>query len=88
MSSLKGKVLTGMESIMPGSYRVWLAITQFCVNSVTGAVEPKELGNVLPHEYTLLRSLWALKDAEYGTPTDLADLTFELKNLGKIRQFP
>ena len=43
---------------------------------------------MLPHEYTLVQNLWALKDAEYGTPADLSDLAFELENLGKIRQFP
>jgi hypothetical protein len=30
----------------------------------------------------------AEREAEYGLKTDLSDLTFELKNLGKIRQFP
>lgn len=43
---------------------------------------------MLPHEYTLVQNLWALKEAEYGNPTDLSGLTFELENLGKIRQFP
>lgn len=55
--------------------------------TVTGAVEPGELGVVMPHEYCLVGE-WLLKEAEYGLKTDLTDLTFELKNLGKIRQFP
>ena len=58
------------------------------MHTVTGAVEPQELGNVLPHEYTLVDTLWALKEAEYGSPTNLSDFAFKLENLGKIRQFP
>ena len=56
--------------------------------TVTGPMAPQDLGVVLPHEYTLVDTLWALKDAEYGMQKDLSDLSFELQNLGKIRQFP
>lgn len=55
---------------------------------MTGAIGPVELGVVLPHEHMLLDFQKALQPPEYGTPTDLSDLTFELRNLGKIRQFP
>lgn len=57
------------------------------VATVTGAVSPQELGVVMPHEYCLVGE-WLLKKTEYGLRTDLTNLTFELKNLGKIRQFP
>ena len=57
-------------------------------HTVTGPMAPQDLGVVLPHEYTLVDTLWALKDAEYGLQKDLSDLSFELHNLGKIRQFP
>lgn len=55
---------------------------------MTGAIDPKDLGVVLPHEHMLLDFQFAAKEAEYGTQKNLSDLTFELKNLGKIRQFP
>lgn len=56
--------------------------------TVTGPMAPQDLGVVLPHEYTLVDTQWALKDAEYGMQKDLSDLSIELRNLGKIRQFP
>lgn len=55
--------------------------------TVTGPVAPQDLGVVMPHEYCLVGE-WILREAEYGMNTNLADLTFELKNLGKIQQFP
>lgn len=55
---------------------------------MTGEVSAQELGVVLPHEHMLLDFQAALKPAEYGLETDLTNLTFDLKNLGKIRHFP
>ena len=55
---------------------------------MTGVEEASDLGSVLPHEHLLLDFQKAFKEAEYGMNKDLKDLTFELKNLGKIRQFP
>lgn len=43
---------------------------------------------VLPHEHLLMDFTGAGREAEYGLKTNLYDLNFELKNLGKIRQFP
>lgn len=48
---------------------------------------PQELGVVMPHEYTLVGD-WVTKKAEFGVDRDLLNLTLEMKNLGKIRQFP
>ena len=54
---------------------------------VLGVKEPNELGVVLPHEHMLLNFDGAVMKPEYG-PDNLAELSFDLKNLGKIRQFP
>ena len=58
---------------------------------VLGPREPSELGVVLPHEQPLL-DLTGL----YTKPTpayekligDISELDFQIKNLGRIRQFP
>ena len=42
---------------------------------------------VLPHEHMLLNFEGAVRKPEYG-PDNMADLSLEVKNLGKIRQFP
>lgn len=55
---------------------------------MTGPIEPDSLGAVMTHEHLLMDFKEALTEAKYGINTNLADLTFELKNLGKIRQFP
>ena len=54
----------------------------------TGPCEARDLGVVLPHEHMLLNFQGATTPAEYGVERGLSDLTFELKNLGKIRHFP
>ena len=51
---------------------------------VTGLCEAGDLGVVLPHEHMLLNFQGASTPAEYGLDRELSDLTFELKNLGKI----
>ncbi len=56
--------------------------------SVNGVSEATELGPVLPHEHLLLDFQTAFTEPEYGLNKDLKDLTFERKNLGKIRHFP
>ena len=57
-------------------------------HAVLGVKEPEELGVVLPHEHVLLNFEGAVKKPEYGEDGDMAKLSFEMKNLGKIRQFP
>jgi len=55
---------------------------------VNGVAEADSLGPVLPHEHLLLNFQEAFTPAEYGQDKNLKDLSFELKNLGKIRHFP
>ncbi len=61
----------------------------YCNTTVLGPIDdPQSLGVVLPHEQLLLDLSFLFKEPEYGVEKDIADLTFELKNLGKIRHFP
>ena len=55
---------------------------------MNGVAEADSLGPVLPHEHLLLDFHKALTPPEYGQDKNLEELSFELKNLGKIRHFP
>ena len=94
-SDVKSKVLTGLYS---QHYNSVLSLIITIIYSipiiflilplVLGPESPDKLGVVLPHEHLLLDFRKAEIRPQYLPQDAIRDLSLEMNNLGKIRQYP
>ena len=92
MDSLKGKVLTGISITrcykICDKYSVAVYVTIITDTAVLGPRQPSELGVTLTHEHLLLDYTVGITQPRYCSAEQVRGLKMEMKNLGKIRQFP
>ena len=94
-SDVKSKVLTGLycqhyNSVLSLIITIIYSITIIflILLLVLGPESPDKLGVVLPHEHLLLDFRKAEIRPQYLPQDAIRDLSLEMNNLGKIRQYP